>query len=154
MDKLVRMASGIILLFGIISCGEKEVDGEYALGIVNYTIVNGTKHKCVIESYPIHNSKELICEEIASGDSVIYHKNGEGSYSTMYDLYNDKVVYLVFDDSVKYDCLLNKDHEMIALDRNYKLNVISEYPNYHYEFRYVITEEDYEYAKLHPYKEE
>ena len=154
MDRLIKITIGIISLFGMISGGEEDVDGEYASGTINYTIVNETKHKCVIESYPIHDSTGLSREEIVSGDSIVYHRNGEGSYSTMYDLFYDKVVYLIFDDSVKYDCVLNRNHEMIALDRNYKLNVISEYPNCHYEFRYAITEEDYEYAKLHPYKEE
>lgn len=154
MDKLIKLAIGIIPLFGMISCGDEDVDGGYGSGTVNYTIVNGTKHKCVIESFPIHNSTALTREEIVSGDSVVYHTNGEGSYSTMYDLFSDKQVYLLFDDSVKYDCLSNKYHEMIALDRNYKLDVISEYPDYHYEYRYVITEEDYEYAKAHSYKDE
>ncbi|MCQ2232294.1 MAG: hypothetical protein MJZ30_10655 [Paludibacteraceae bacterium] len=56
---------------------------------------------------------------------------------------------MVFDDTIKYDCFQNKERSMLGNIQNYSRIGQSE----HYEYRYVITEEDYEYAKKHPYKE-
>lgn len=148
MDKLRRLTWLLLFMPAFISC-EEDVDNE-VLGEVNYTIVNLSNHKCEIEAIPFNGDGSAVESEILVGDSVAFHTNGNGGAGSSYELFSDKHVYLLFDDTLRYDCDINVGHEMIASDRNYQIEEVSEYPEYHYEYRYVITEEDYEYAKAHP----
>ncbi len=148
--KVINIVMFVILSFVIYSCKPSDVD-SVVLGQLDYTIVNLSNHKCTIKAISHGSGRDSVCAEISHGDSVLFHTDGQGSYSSYYGLFDGNRVFAMFDDSLSYDCKSNMGFEMFALDRNYQIEEVSPYPNYHYKYRYVITEEDYEYAKAHPY---
>lgn len=116
-----------------------------------FTIVNNTQHKVNIDSQPlsheVYNNRKVF--ELQPQDSVSI-KGVEAAYGfEPFDLGN---VFVIFDDSIKYLCHKSDSQtEMVMKRDNYDL---IKKDNDTYFYRYVITEEDYEYAKAHPYSEE
>jgi hypothetical protein len=148
MGKLKIISVAILSMPFIVSCDEdvdNSITGEY-----NFKIVNGTSHKCEIEYHPFHKENDLKKNVISAGDSVVFHGDG-GTGRNLENPFSDHQVYLIFDDTLKYSCWGNSGHAMLAATANYQATLVEEG---HTDFRYVITEEDYEYAKAHPYKGE
>ncbi|MBR2262511.1 MAG: hypothetical protein IJ916_12540 [Paludibacteraceae bacterium] len=144
MDKLNHCIVFILLIVFVVAC-DKEVDNAI-IGEYNYTIINGTIHECIIEYHPFYQENNVTRKEILRGDSISFLVYGAGR--NLNTPFNDCQVYLIFDDSLKYSCWENSDHVMFASAANYYATRISENGT---DFRYTITEEDYEYAKAHPY---
>ncbi len=145
MGKINHFLVLVLMASMTVSC-EEDVDNGIS-GDYFFTIINGTSHRCVIDCHPFNQDKEITHNEIQVGDSIVLYTNGGGGLH-LENPFSNHQVYLVFDDTLTYCCWANQGHYMLASTENYCATYVSET---HTDFRYVITEEDYEYAKAHPY---
>ncbi len=145
MERLNQFLVFMLMASMMVSCDE-DVDNGIS-GDYFFTIINGTSHRCGIDYHPFNQNKEITHNEIPVGDSIVLYTNGGGGLH-LENPFSNHQVYLVFDDTLTYCCWENKDHYMFAATENYSATYVAENRT---DFRYVITEEDYEYAKAHPY---
>jgi len=153
MDRKIK--SLIIALTSLItfsSCEPSDIDGLPS-GKHYYMIVNKTNHNVRIESSPASAAYARDTLKLCPNDSIILN-SVVSSFS--YAPFHAGIVHLVFNDTLYYLCPSYKginhpigDSEMIFAQGNY--STILSGPDI-YLYRYEITEEDYEYAKAHPYK--
>lgn len=145
MDRVSKLLVFVMSLILFNSCDE-DVDGVTP-GDFNYIIVNGTKHQIVIMTDPISSGDKADTICLSYQDSTV----SKGYYNSWGDPdpFPTGGVYISFDDSLVCECQPNiEDRCMIDMQRSYEC--LQEGPDV-YKYRYVITEEDYEYAKAHPY---
>ena len=142
------MKKYILLILLAISTNSCEVDGPLP-GDWKIMIVNSTKHDLRINVERYSEGRPIEQIYLFSHDTIVRP-------CEMVDLnyvpFNG-LVSLVVEDSLSYLCSGNDSLslQMFATLDNYV--PILNGPDF-YLFRYEITEEDYEYAKAHPYKPE
>ena len=138
----------ILLAIFINSC---EVDGPPLPGDWKIMIVNSTKHDLRIDVERYSEGRPIEQIHLFSHDTIVRQCE---LFDTSIDLAHvpfNGLVSLVVEDSLSYLCSGNDSLslQMFATLDNYV--PILNGPDF-YLFRYEITEEDYEYAKAHPYK--
>lgn len=150
MDKLVKPLFLSALLFGLFACESDDVDGVTP-GEFNYIIVNGTEHRVLITTDPLSASEKTDSVLLSFQDSMISY----GYFRHWGDLepFPSGGVFVTFDDTVTYKCGSGEGYETNMFGSQYNYECLLNGPDL-YKYRYVITEEDYEYAKAHPYKGE
>lgn len=145
MDRVSKLLLFIMPMMGIYSCDE-DVDG-ITPGDFNFIIVNGTQHQITITTDPISFDIEADTICLSYQDSFV----SKGAYYGIGDPDPFPVgdVYISFDDSLVHECQSNFENRCMIFTRmGYER--LQDGPDV-YKYRYVITEEDYEYAKAHPY---
>lgn len=140
----------ILLAIFINSC---EVDGPPLPGDWKIMIVNSTNHDLRIDIERYSEGCPIEQIHLFSHDTIVRQCE---LFDTSIDLAHvpfNGLVSLVVEDSLSYLCSGNDSLslQMFATLDNYV--PILNGPDF-YLFRYEITEEDYEYAKAHPYKPE
>lgn len=146
MDRVSKLFLFMVSLLGIASC-EEDVDG-YTPGDFNYIIVNGTQHQIVITTDPISTDNKADTIRLSYQDSIVskgYHVHWGDP-----EPFPAGRVFVNFDDSLIFKCQSNSECRCMINDPYFYEEVIV-VPEKEYKYRYVITEEDYEYAKAHPY---
>lgn len=147
MDKLKPLSILALASFIAVSC-EVEQDGMTP-GEFNYMIVNTTNHNITIITNPLVSSLPADTFFLTSQDTII-SKGYESQYGDPSPLPSGDV-YLTFDGDFTYKCSPNKEDKcMVDHQRNYEC--LENGPKV-YKYIYLFTEEDYEYAKAHPYEE-
>lgn len=145
MDRL-KLFTLSVLLMSLYACKPSDVDGVTNGGFFYY-IYNSTERTVRINHHPYSafmNDQEF---EIRANDSI--------RIKGMFEDYGDPVpfisgeVYITFDDTIKYKCVDNPEGRCM-LDKFF-MYTSKEVKKYVYKRDYYITEEDYEYAKDHPY---
>lgn len=140
----------ISMIVGLVCCGDDDEcisDGEKRTDA--YVIVNESGHLVRIDDAPFESAKQVESYTIQTNDSLRLERI---SYMHRARPFNGNV-FLVFDDSLKYECelgvgIVQRSPADVCF---YTTNKVSDD---YFVSRYVITEEDYEYAKTHPYKGE
>ncbi len=139
-----------IILIGMLfpllfSCREEYIsDGEHRTEM--FVIINSTSHVVNIEDQPFDRSKASDIYEISVNDSILIERT-----SYMHDASPfTGIVFISFDNEDKSICTLEMGTNVknVSDIRYYKKEKIQED---YFISRYTITEEDYEYAKAHPY---
>ncbi len=146
MDRVSKLFLYMVSLLGIASC-EEDVDG-YTPGDFNYIIVNGTQHQIVITTDPISTDNKADTIRLSYQDSIV--SKGYRRHWGDPEPFPTGLVYITYDDTLIYSCEPNEglNPGMVYVKANYEC--LQNGPDV-YKYRYVITEEDYEYAKAHPY---
>ena len=148
--ELLKSLLGMSMLVGLACCGDGDEsisDGEKRTDA--FVIVNKSGHFVRIDDTPFESSKEVVSYTIQDNDSIRFERI---SYMHSVRPFVGNV-FLSFDDSLKYKCelgvgIVQRSPADVCF---YTTNKVSDD---YFVSRYVITEEDYEYAKAHPYKEE
>jgi len=126
-----------MLFLHLFSCGEEPIsDGECRTEM--FVIINSTSH--------VDRSKASDIYEISVNDSILIERT-----SYMHDASPfTGIVFISFDNEDKSICTLEMGANVknVSDIRYYKKEKIQED---YFISRYTITEEDYEYAKAHPY---
>lgn len=134
-------------LLGFYSCDE-DVDG-ITQGEFSYIIVNNTPCEVEINSIPMSKEENENNEELYSilpFDSICL--NGISSWHQKTKIpFKEGDLIIAFDDTIKCKCM--QDGRCMLNNPYFYEEVLVE-PEKKYVYRYVITEEDYEYAKAHP----
>ncbi len=156
MDRKIK--SLIIALTSLItfsSCEPSDIDGVPLQGEWYYVIANKTNHNVNIEIGNRNPSNQPINYFILSQDSII--KTSDIDAVGRHVPFDGYPTYIIFDDTLKYKCpSYITDRESVYASMIYHLanyTLIIDTLDIHL-YRYEITEEDYEYAKAHPYKPE
>ena len=143
MGKLKCLLISLVVLF-IASCSEPDVDGG---AVYNLYISNGTSHKIEIKS----DSTEVLYT-ISPSEKVEIMYEAEGLPVQPYPFGLNSVIFITFDDTLSYKCTPNKETRCMITDAFFYESI--EVKDNVRKLLYEITEEDYEYAKAHPYKYE
>lgn len=135
----------VLFLIALTCCGDDEATESSDYFVTEtFVIINRSEHQVLLEDV-----KQTVCEryELGKNDSILIKKNSDALQNPS-PFEGD--VFMYFDDEVKYRC--NQSTDSYVKDITYsawyekecvsKTEIVS---------RYVITEEDYEYAKAHPY---
>lgn len=148
--ELLKSLLKICMIAGLACCGDGDEyisDGEKRTDA--YVIVNESGHCVRIDDTPFDSTKQVESYIIQTNDSLSFERV---SYMHKARPFKGNV-FLTFDDNLKYECELGVGivQRSPADNSFYTTRKISDD---YFVSRYVITEEDYEYAKAHPYKGE
>ena len=135
------------------SCGEKDVD-NVTIGDYTFVITNGTSAKLdIVYEHLSKNESDPDVETFTlyPSDSIVRMGETHGIAGEIVPFLSGRV-FLEFDDALMCLCEPNKELRCM-IDRPQCYKKEEKAPDV-YVCRYVITEEDYEYAKAHPYKGE
>ncbi len=146
MDR-IKLITLSVLLMSLYACKPSDVDGV-ANGGFFYYIYNSTERTVRINCYPISHNINDEEFEIRANDSIKI-KGDFGYIGTPPVPFPLGGVYVTFDDTIKYKCEDNPEGRCM-LDK-YFMYTSKEVKKDVYKCDYYITEEDYEYAKDHPY---
>lgn len=147
MDKL-KLFSISLLFMSLYACKPSDVDG-ITKGDFSYYIHNTTERRVGIVYQPLSHDLDGENFDIPANDSIKIEGRAEDFGDPVpFPLGN---VYVIFDDTVKYKCEDNPEGRCM-LNRYFRYSSI-EVSKDVYKRDYYITEEDYEYAKAHPYEE-
>ena len=144
--RIVLIGVFFSLLFG---CGDDDYISDGECRTEEFVIINRSGHVVKIEDQPFDESNSPEIYEMSDGDSTRIERT-----SYMHDARPFKgLVYISFDSEEKSSCNfgLSANVRNVSDICYYKKEKISDD---YFVSRYVITEEDYEYAKAHLYKGE
>lgn len=151
--KIVSLIFVLIAFISLPSCDPSDIDGVPLQGEWYYVIANKTNHNVNIEIGNRNPSNQPINYFILSQDSII--KTSDIDAVGRHVPFDGYPTYIIFDDTLKYKCpSYITDRESVYASMIYHLanyTLIIDTLDIHL-YRYEITEEDYEYAKAHPYK--
>jgi len=153
MDKLKFCFITCFFTLLLFSCGKEDVD-KVTVGDYTFVITNGTSKKVDIVYHHILKGEDDPSMEIFTlypSDSIVRIGETNGIAGEIKPFWYGRV-FLVFEDTITCLCKPNLEH-LCMIDRPQCYTKEEKAPDV-YVCRYVITEEDYEYAKLHPYREE
>lgn len=149
MDKFVKQILCYLPLLSFLSC-EPDIVDNITVGAYSFVITNGTSKKLDIVYEHIQKSENGPNTEVFTlypSDSIVRIGETGGIAGDILPFW-DGFVFLVSDDFTHL-CELNTEGRcMINSSSSYYKE--KQGPNV-YVCHYTITEEDYEYAKAHPY---
>lgn len=147
MDR-IKLITLSVLLMSLYACKPSDVDGLVP-GDFTYYIYNSTERTVRINCYPESSSWNDEEFEIRANDSV--RIKGKVDAFEFYPVpFPMGEVYVTFDDTIKYKCVDNPAGRCM-LNRYFMYTSKEVIKDVLYKRDYYITEEDYEYAKDHPY---
>lgn len=150
MDKLKFYFIVCVSSLLLFSCGEDDVD-NVTMADYTFVITNGTSAKLDIVYEHLSKSENGPNTEtftLYPSDSIARLGETHGIAGKFVPFMSARL-FLVFDDTLTYLCEPNTELRcMVDRPECYKRE--EKAPDV-YVCRYVITEEDYEYAKAHPY---
>lgn len=150
MDKLKFYFIVCVSSLLLFSCGEDDVD-NVSMADYTFVITNGTSAKLDIVYEHLsknENGPNTETFTLYPSDSIARLGETHGIAGNFVPFMSERL-FLVFDDTLTYLCEPNTELRcMVDCPECYKRE--EKAPDV-YVCRYVITEEDYEYAKAHPY---